>query len=83
MSFLHLMNLGTPRNQPEDRQGLFRTIRPRSGHHGHHNRWKDTDGNHTHTAICPSIQWEPQTRGLEGYGSSSSAPPTSQIIIPM
>ncbi|MBW0492560.1 hypothetical protein O181_032275 [Austropuccinia psidii MF-1] len=26
---------------------------------------------------------EPQTRGLEGYGSSSSTPPTPQISIPM
>ncbi|MBW0525136.1 hypothetical protein O181_064851 [Austropuccinia psidii MF-1] len=83
MSPVHLMNLGIPRNQPEDKQRLFRTRRPGSGHHGHHNRWQDTDGNCTHTAINPAIQWEPQTRGLEGYGSSSSAPPTPQRFLPM
>ncbi|MBW0461649.1 hypothetical protein O181_001364 [Austropuccinia psidii MF-1] len=39
---------------------------------------KDTEGDHTHYAIHGPIQQKPQTRGLEGYGSSSSAPPTSQ-----
>ncbi|MBW0557599.1 hypothetical protein O181_097314 [Austropuccinia psidii MF-1] len=55
MSPVHLRNIGIPRNQPEDRQGLFRTRRPGTGHY----------------------------RGLEGYGSSSSAPPTPQRLIPM
>ncbi|MBW0477725.1 hypothetical protein O181_017440 [Austropuccinia psidii MF-1] len=36
-----------------------------------------------HSAIHTPIQQEPQTRGLEGYGSSSSAPPTSQRFISM
>ncbi|MBW0542721.1 hypothetical protein O181_082436 [Austropuccinia psidii MF-1] len=39
------------------------------------------DGTHTYTSIHPSIQWEPQTRGLEGYGLISSAPPTPQRFI--
>ncbi|MBW0461607.1 hypothetical protein O181_001322 [Austropuccinia psidii MF-1] len=83
MSPAYLRNLGIPRNQPEDRPRLFRVRRPGSGHHVHHNRWQDIEGNHPHTVIHPPIQWEPQTRGLEGYGSSSSAPPTPQRSIPM
>ncbi|MBW0472490.1 hypothetical protein O181_012205 [Austropuccinia psidii MF-1] len=63
------------RDQPEGRPG--------SGHHGHNNRWKETEGIHAHTAIHPPIQWEPQTRGLEGYGSSPSAPSTPQRSIPL
>ncbi|MBW0532692.1 hypothetical protein O181_072407 [Austropuccinia psidii MF-1] len=39
------------------------------------------DGNHTHCAIQILIQQKPQTRGLEGYGSSSSASPTPQRFI--
>ncbi|MBW0555550.1 hypothetical protein O181_095265 [Austropuccinia psidii MF-1] len=39
---------------------------------------QDTEGNHTHRTIHFPIQQKPQTRGLEGYGSSSSAPPTPQ-----
>ncbi|MBW0480411.1 hypothetical protein O181_020126 [Austropuccinia psidii MF-1] len=83
MSPVHLRNLGIPRNQPEDRQGLFATTRPGCRHHGHHNRWQDTEGNHTHAAIHPPIQLENQTRVLEGYLSSSPAPSTPQIFIPM
>ncbi|MBW0496571.1 hypothetical protein O181_036286 [Austropuccinia psidii MF-1] len=35
MSPVHLRNLGIPRNQPEDREGLFRTRRTGRGHLGH------------------------------------------------
>ncbi|MBW0488599.1 hypothetical protein O181_028314 [Austropuccinia psidii MF-1] len=80
MSPVHLRNLGIPRNQPEDRPVLFRTGIPGSGYHG---GWKDTEGNHTHTAIHLPIQQRPQIRGLEVYGSSFSAPPTPQIFILM
>ncbi|MBW0466660.1 hypothetical protein O181_006375 [Austropuccinia psidii MF-1] len=83
MSPVHLSNLGIPRSQPEDRKGLFKTRIPGSGHHGTHNTLQDTKGNHTHTTIHPAIQLEPQTRGLEGYGSSSTAPPSPQRFIPM
>ncbi|MBW0591461.1 hypothetical protein O181_131176, partial [Austropuccinia psidii MF-1] len=38
----------------------------------------DTEGNYTHSAIDFPIQQEPQTRGLEIHGSSSSAPQTPQ-----
>ncbi|MBW0558225.1 hypothetical protein O181_097940 [Austropuccinia psidii MF-1] len=75
---VHLRNLGIPRNQPEDREGLSRTRRPGRGHLGHSGGWQETEGNHTHSAIQIKIQQKPQTRGLEGYGSSSSAPPTPQ-----
>ncbi|MBW0495644.1 hypothetical protein O181_035359 [Austropuccinia psidii MF-1] len=68
MSPVHLRNLSIPRNQPEDRQGLFRTRRPGTGHLGNSGGWKDTDGNYTHFFIHLSIQQKPQTRGLEGYG---------------
>ncbi|MBW0496455.1 hypothetical protein O181_036170 [Austropuccinia psidii MF-1] len=83
MSPVHLRNLGFQRNQPEDRQGLSRTRRPGRGHLGHSGGWQDTEGNHTHSAIHFPIQQEPQTRGLERYGSSSSAPPPPQRFISM
>ncbi|MBW0526353.1 hypothetical protein O181_066068 [Austropuccinia psidii MF-1] len=83
ISPVHLRNLGIPGNQPEDREGLFRTRRPGRGHLGYSGVWQDTEGNHTHPVIHLPIQQKPQTRGLEVYGSSSSAPPTPQRSIPM
>ncbi|MBW0482821.1 hypothetical protein O181_022536 [Austropuccinia psidii MF-1] len=83
MSPAYLRDLGFQRNQPEDREGLSRTRRPGRGHVGHSRGWKNTEGNHTHTAIHIPIQQEPQTRGLERYESSSSAPQTSQRFISM
>ncbi|MBW0572237.1 hypothetical protein O181_111952 [Austropuccinia psidii MF-1] len=83
MSPLHLRNLGRPRNQPEDRGGLSRTRRPGRGQLGCSGEWKGTEGNHTHCAIQLPIKQKPQTRGLGGYGSSSSAPPTPQRSFPM
>ncbi|MBW0486346.1 hypothetical protein O181_026061 [Austropuccinia psidii MF-1] len=83
MSPVHLRNLGFQRNQPEDREGLCRTRRPGRGHLGHSCGWQETEGNHTHPAIHFPIQPEPQTRGLERHGSSSSAPPTPQRFISM
>ncbi|MBW0538882.1 hypothetical protein O181_078597 [Austropuccinia psidii MF-1] len=77
MSPLHLRNL------PEDREGLSRARKPGRGHLGQSSRWKDNEGNHNHSAIHLSIQLKPQTRGLEGYGSSSSAPQTPQRSFPM
>ncbi|MBW0552861.1 hypothetical protein O181_092576 [Austropuccinia psidii MF-1] len=76
MSLLHLRDLEIQRNYPEDREGLSRARRPRGGHLGPSGGWKDTEGNHTHSAIPLPIQQKPQTRGLEGYGSSSSTPPS-------
>ncbi|MBW0561127.1 hypothetical protein O181_100842 [Austropuccinia psidii MF-1] len=76
MSPVHLRNLGFQRNQPEDRERLSRTRRPGRRHLGHSGGWQDTEGNHTHPAIHFPIQQEPQTKGLQGYGSSSSAPLT-------
>ncbi|MBW0511944.1 hypothetical protein O181_051659 [Austropuccinia psidii MF-1] len=78
MSTVHLRHLGIPRNQPEDREGFSRTRIPGRGNLGHSYGWKDIEGNHTHSSIHFPIQQNPQTRGLEGYGSSSSAPPTPQ-----
>ncbi|MBW0534881.1 hypothetical protein O181_074596 [Austropuccinia psidii MF-1] len=75
---VHLRSLGIPRNKPEDREGLSRTRRPGRGHLGHSGGWQETEGNNTNSSIHPPIQQKPQTRGLEGYGSSSSAPPTPQ-----
>ncbi|MBW0486694.1 hypothetical protein O181_026409 [Austropuccinia psidii MF-1] len=83
MSPVHLRNLGVPRNQPQDREGLSRTRRPGRGHLGHSGGWKDIEGNHTPSSIHFQIQQNPQTRGLEGYGSSSLAPPTPQKSFPM
>ncbi|MBW0552875.1 hypothetical protein O181_092590 [Austropuccinia psidii MF-1] len=83
MSPVYLRDLGFQRNQPEDREGLSRTRRPGTGHLGHSGGWQNTEGNYTHPAIHFPIQQEPQTRGQERYGSSSSAPPTPQIFISM
>ncbi|MBW0487604.1 hypothetical protein O181_027319 [Austropuccinia psidii MF-1] len=83
MSPLHFRNLGFKRNKPEDRAGLSRTRRPGGRHLGHSGGWKDIEGNHTHSAIDIPIQQKPQTRGSEGYGSSSSAPPTPQRPLSM
>ncbi|MBW0501172.1 hypothetical protein O181_040887 [Austropuccinia psidii MF-1] len=83
MSSVHLRDLGFQRNQPEDREGLSRTRRPGRGHLRHSSGWQDTQGNHTHSAIHFPSQKESQTRGLEIYGSSSSAPPTRQRFISM
>ncbi|MBW0495291.1 hypothetical protein O181_035006 [Austropuccinia psidii MF-1] len=78
MSPEHLRNLGIPRNQPEDREGLSRTRRPGGGHLGNSGGRQNIEGDHTNSAIQFPIPQKPQTRGLEGYGSSSSAPPTTQ-----
>ncbi|MBW0488045.1 hypothetical protein O181_027760 [Austropuccinia psidii MF-1] len=83
MSPVHLRNLGFQRNQPEDIEGLSRTRRPGRGPLGHSGGWQDTEGNHTHSAIHFPIEQEPQTRGMERYGSSSSAPPTPQRFVSM
>ncbi|MBW0498061.1 hypothetical protein O181_037776 [Austropuccinia psidii MF-1] len=77
MSPIHL------RNQPEDREGLYITRRPGRGHLGHSGGWKDTEGDHNCYAIHLSTQQKPETRGIEGYGSSSSAPPSPQRSFPM
>ncbi|MBW0586272.1 hypothetical protein O181_125987 [Austropuccinia psidii MF-1] len=78
MSHVQLRDLGFQRHQPEDREGLSRTRRPGRGHLGHSGGWQDIEGNNNHSAIHIPIQQKNQNRGLEGYGSSSSAPPTSQ-----
>ncbi|MBW0481962.1 hypothetical protein O181_021677 [Austropuccinia psidii MF-1] len=83
MSPVHCRNLGFQRNQPDGREGLSRTRRPGRGHLGHSGGWQETEGNHTHPAIHIPAQQKSQTRGLEGYGSSSSAPPTPQKSFPM
>ncbi|MBW0590664.1 hypothetical protein O181_130379, partial [Austropuccinia psidii MF-1] len=61
MSPVHLRTLVVPRNQPEERTGLFRTRRSGFGQHG---KWQDTQGNHAHTPIQLPIPPKPQTRGL-------------------
>ncbi|MBW0475247.1 hypothetical protein O181_014962 [Austropuccinia psidii MF-1] len=83
MSPVHLRSLGCQRNQPEDREGLSRARRPGGGHLGHSDGWKDIEGNNTHSSIYIPIQQKLQTRVLEGYVSSSSAPPTPQRPLSM
>ncbi|MBW0540369.1 hypothetical protein O181_080084 [Austropuccinia psidii MF-1] len=78
MSPVHLRNLGMPRKQPEDREGLCRTRRHGRGQLQYSGWWQDIEGNHNHSDIPLPIQQKPQTRGLEIYGSSSSAPPAPQ-----
>ncbi|MBW0592823.1 hypothetical protein O181_132538 [Austropuccinia psidii MF-1] len=83
MSPVHLRDLSFQRNQPEDREGLSRTRRPERGHLGHSSGWQSNEGDNINLAIHTPIQWRPQTKGLERHGSSSSAPPTPQGLIPM
>ncbi|MBW0534919.1 hypothetical protein O181_074634 [Austropuccinia psidii MF-1] len=83
MSPVHLRDLGFQRNQPEDREGLSRTTRPVRGHLGWSGGWQNNEGDNINPAIHTPIQQGPQNRGLEGYESSSSAPPTPQGPIPM
>ncbi|MBW0488880.1 hypothetical protein O181_028595 [Austropuccinia psidii MF-1] len=78
MSPIHLRKLGLRRNQPEDKEDLCRSRIPGGGHLGHSGGWQEIEGNHIHSAIYIPIQKKGQTRGLEGYGSSSSTPPTPQ-----
>ncbi|MBW0588506.1 hypothetical protein O181_128221, partial [Austropuccinia psidii MF-1] len=83
MSPAYLRDLGFQRNQPEDREGLSRTRRPERRHLGHSGGWQNNEGDNINLAIHTPIQQKPQTRGLEGYGSSSSDPPTPQRLISM
>ncbi|MBW0533863.1 hypothetical protein O181_073578 [Austropuccinia psidii MF-1] len=78
MSPVHLRDLGIPRNQAENIEGFSRTRIPGRGNLGHSGGWQDIEGNNTHPAIHFKIQQKHQTRGLEGYGSSSQAAPTPQ-----
>ncbi|MBW0488963.1 hypothetical protein O181_028678 [Austropuccinia psidii MF-1] len=80
MSPVNPTSLGAPRNQPEDRPGLFRT---RGSGPWKNGGWKNTQGNNCHAAIHLPIKPEPQTSGLEGYGESSSDPITLQRPILM
>ncbi|MBW0573398.1 hypothetical protein O181_113113 [Austropuccinia psidii MF-1] len=83
MSPVYLGDLGFQRNQPEDREGLARTRRPGRGHLGHSGGWQNNEGDDINLAIHAPFQQEPQTRGLERHGSSSSAPPTPQRFLSM
>ncbi|MBW0557647.1 hypothetical protein O181_097362 [Austropuccinia psidii MF-1] len=83
MSPVHLRDLGFQKNHPEDREGFSRTRRPGTGHLVHSGGWQNNEGDNINPAIHTPIQQDPQTRGLEGYGSSSSDPPTPQRFISM
>ncbi|MBW0495831.1 hypothetical protein O181_035546 [Austropuccinia psidii MF-1] len=83
MSPVYLRDLGFQRNQPEDREVFSRTRRPGRGHLGHSGGWQNNEGDNINLAIHTPFQQEPQTRGLERHGSSSSAPPTPQGFISM
>ncbi|MBW0558386.1 hypothetical protein O181_098101 [Austropuccinia psidii MF-1] len=83
MSPVYLRDLGFQRNQPEDREGFSRTRRPGRGHLGHSGGCQNNEGDNINLAIHTSFQQEPQTRGMERHGSSSSAPPTPQRMISM
>ncbi|MBW0462119.1 hypothetical protein O181_001834 [Austropuccinia psidii MF-1] len=80
MSPVHLRDLCIPRHQPEEITGIFRSKRSVFGMHG---EWKYTELNHYHTPIHLQLQQRPQTRGLDGHGSSTSAPPTPQRPVPV
>ncbi|MBW0539062.1 hypothetical protein O181_078777 [Austropuccinia psidii MF-1] len=62
---------------------MCKTTRPGRGHLGHSGEWQNNEGDNVNPTIHTSIQQEPQTRGLEGYGSSSSAAPTPQRFFSM
>ncbi|MBW0591232.1 hypothetical protein O181_130947 [Austropuccinia psidii MF-1] len=76
-------DLGFQRNQSEDREGFYRTRRPGRRHLGHSGGWKNNEGYNINLAIHTQFHQEPQTRGLEIHGSSSSAPPTPQRFVSM
>ncbi|MBW0473843.1 hypothetical protein O181_013558 [Austropuccinia psidii MF-1] len=80
MSSVHLRDVGIPRNQPEEREGLFRS---RRRGFGQDSEWQDTQEDHSHTPIHLSIQQRPQNRGLEIHESSTSALPTTPRSVPM
>ncbi|MBW0582268.1 hypothetical protein O181_121983 [Austropuccinia psidii MF-1] len=81
MSPVNLRDLGLQGNQPEDRERLSRTRRPGRVHLGHSGGWRNNERDNINRAIHTPIQQEPQTRGLEEYGSNSSAPPTNQRFV--
>ncbi|MBW0587949.1 hypothetical protein O181_127664 [Austropuccinia psidii MF-1] len=81
MSPVYLRDLGFQRKQPEDREGLSTNRRPGRGHLVHSGGWQNNEGDDINPAIHTPIQQKRQTRGLEGYGSSSSAPPTPQRFV--
>ncbi|MBW0573686.1 hypothetical protein O181_113401 [Austropuccinia psidii MF-1] len=83
MSPVYLRDLGFQRTQPEDREGLSRARIPGRGHLRDSGGWQNNVGDNINPDIHTQIQREPQTRGLEGYGSSSSAPPTPQRFFSM
>ncbi|MBW0532543.1 hypothetical protein O181_072258 [Austropuccinia psidii MF-1] len=80
MSPIPLRGLGIPRNQPEERRGLFKSRIPGFRQY---DEWQDTEKNHSHTPINLPIQQRPQNRGLDLHGSSTSDPPTPQIPVPV
>ncbi|MBW0508938.1 hypothetical protein O181_048653 [Austropuccinia psidii MF-1] len=59
MSHIHLRNIGIPRNQPEDREGLSRTRIPGRGHLGHSGGWKDIEGKSY--PLCHSLSSSTET----------------------
>ncbi|MBW0526823.1 hypothetical protein O181_066538 [Austropuccinia psidii MF-1] len=83
MSTVYLRDLSLQRNQPEDREGLSTTRRPGRGHLGHSGGYQNNEGDNINLTIYTKFQQEPQTRGLERDGSSSSAPPIPQRFISM
>ncbi|MBW0579131.1 hypothetical protein O181_118846 [Austropuccinia psidii MF-1] len=83
MSPVYLRDLRFQRNQPEDREGFSRTRRPGRGHFGHSGGWQNNEGDNITLAIHTPFQRGPQTRGMERYGSSSSALPTPQRFVSM
>ncbi|MBW0557005.1 hypothetical protein O181_096720 [Austropuccinia psidii MF-1] len=72
---VYLRGLGFQRNQPEDRVRFSQTRRPGRGHLRHSGGWQNNGGDNINLAVHTPFQQEPQTRGLERHGSSSSAPP--------
>ncbi|MBW0536570.1 hypothetical protein O181_076285 [Austropuccinia psidii MF-1] len=49
----------------------------------HSGGWQNNKGDNINVSIHTPIQQEPQTTGLEGYRSGSSAPPTPQRFVSM
>ncbi|MBW0519343.1 hypothetical protein O181_059058 [Austropuccinia psidii MF-1] len=83
MSPIYLRDLRFQSNEPEDREALSRARRPGRGQLGHSGAWQNNEGDNINLSIHTPIHQEPHTTGLEGYGSSSSAPPTPQRFVSM
>ncbi|MBW0493040.1 hypothetical protein O181_032755 [Austropuccinia psidii MF-1] len=76
MSPVHLRDLVIPRNQPEEKEGLFRYRRSGFGWYG---EWKGTQGDYSHTPVHLLIQQNSNKRTGQTWIKHSSSTKSSKI----